>query len=135
MAGHDGFPQGISRHLPMLNGGAYGNNTFNVEANTGPLILNGGADGTNTFNFGSLAPLAGGVLSGWSTDHPIGGANMGLFIPTKSPGTNIVNVDDTGDPISRSGTLTATKLTGFGMGAGITYCRCGYAEYPARVRQ
>ena len=36
-------------------------------------------------------------------------------------GLDTLNVDDTGDATPNSGVLTATTLTGLGMGVGITY--------------
>src|SRR5262249_3927458 len=38
-----------------------------------------------------------------------------------SGGADVANVDDSGDPTGRTGTLTASTLTGLGMGAAITY--------------
>jgi hypothetical protein len=110
VAGNDTFfIDGTTTGTTWINGAAHSNDTFNVQATAGALYLAGGVVGGNVFNLGSLAPLIGGTLAG------IVGP---VFV---SGGTNTVNVDDTGDAAGNSGTLTATTLTGFGMGAGITY--------------
>jgi len=92
-----------------INCATHGNDTFNVQATIGPLYLSGSVVGGNVFNLGSLAPLTGGTLA--SLAGPV-------FI---AGGSNTVNLDDSGDALGGTGTLTATMLTGFGMGAGITY--------------
>jgi hypothetical protein len=89
-----------------------GDNTFNVQGTNGSTTttLNTGT-GTNTVNIGSLAPAANGILNNV----------QGVLIVVGS-GTDTLNVDDTGSAGSKTGTLTATTLTGLGMGAsGITY--------------
>jgi hypothetical protein len=89
-----------------------GNDTFNVKStnSTTATTLNTGA-GTNTVNVGSLAPSTNGILNN------IQGA---LIVDGSSNDT--LNVDDTGSTVSKTGTLSATTLTGLAMGAnGITY--------------
>ena len=87
-----------------------GNDTFNVQAAAGPLSISTGP-GNGTFNVGSLMPTQGGTLSGI----------VGALTLNPGTGTNTLNVDDSGDTTSRSATLSATALTGMGLGAGINY--------------
>ena len=88
-----------------------GADTFNVQSNTGALNLNGGL-GNDTFNFGSLASATGGTVNNL----------VGLVTVNGGGNTDTVNVDDTGDTASNTGTLTASSLTGLGLGNGINYC-------------
>jgi hypothetical protein len=98
-----------------------GDDTFNVEATTGTLYLYGDG-GNNTFNLGSLAPLTGGVVSGIAGALYItGGSNQLRLMTLASPGTNTINVDDTGDTANSIGLLTSSTLTGLGMGVGVTF--------------
>ena len=90
--------------------GNTGADIFNVQATTGALILNGGK-GDDTFNFGSAAPYSGGTVSNIAGQVTIDGGD----------GADVVNVDNTGDTTDNSGTLTATDLTGLGLGTGINY--------------
>jgi hypothetical protein len=89
-----------------------GNDVVNVQASGGATTLNLGA-GTDTVNVGSQEPNAGGTLAGI----------QGALIVVGGSGSDTANVDDTGDTtVNQTGTLTATALTGLGMGAkGITY--------------
>ncbi len=110
VAGNDTFfINSTTTGTTTINGATHSNDNFYVQATTGALYLNGGVVGNNVFNLGSLAPLTGGTLA--NIVGPV-------FI---TGGSNTVNVDDTGDVLGVTGTLTATTLTGFGMGAGITY--------------
>lgn len=84
-------------------------NTINVMSTSGTTTVNMGPG--STINIGSLAPATGGVLS----------TIQGALIVTGT-GNDTMNVDNTGDTAAESGTLTATRLTGFGMGeSGIEY--------------
>ena len=67
---------------------------------------------TDTINIGSLEPAAGGVL-----------VNIQPIMVVSNPGSvTTMNIDDSGDTMSESGTLTSAALTGLGMGGnGITY--------------
>ena len=84
-----------------------GNDTFNVQSTNAITVttLNTGS-GTNTINVGSLTP----TLSGGIVDNI-----QGALIIVGS-GSDTLNMDDTGSTIDKSGTLTATTLTGLGMG-------------------
>ncbi len=93
--------------VTTLNGQA-GDDTFNILSTNGTTTINTGT-GTSVINVGSLAPNTGGVL------NTIQGALI-----VSGDGRDTLNVDDTGDALSQSATLTATTLTGMGM-AGITY--------------
>ncbi len=89
-----------------------GNDTFNVRSTNAITVttLNTGA-GTNTINVGSLSPAVGGILD----------TIKGALIIVGS-GNDTLNVDDTGSATNKSGTLTATTLTGLAMGlGGMTY--------------
>ena len=123
VSGNDAFlVAGTSSFITRINGGAFGDDTFNVQATTGALYLTGGAIGDNVFNFGSLAPVSGGVLANIAGPVFIaGGTNLQHLMPVHSTGTNIVNVDDSGDAAGVTGDLTESTLTGLGMGAGITF--------------
>lgn len=67
--------------------------------------------GLDTVNIGSLEPRSGGIT----------GAILGALTITGG-GSDILNVDDTGDAFARTGTLTPTTLTGLNMGAnGVVY--------------
>ena len=90
-----------------------GNDTFNVQSTNSTTVnnLNTGS-GTNTVNVGSLAP----TLTGGIVDNIQGTLNL------TGSGSDTLNVDDTGSTGAKTGTLTATTLTGLMMGAGgITY--------------
>ncbi len=84
-----------------------GNDIVDVRKTSGPTTINAGA-GIDTVNVGALDAGPGGVLSG------IGGT---LTVATVI-GDVTLNADDTGNAAAASGTLTASALTGFGMGAG-----------------
>ena len=89
-----------------------GNDTFNVQSTVSAAVttLNTGA-GNNVINVGSTEPAAGGLLGGIQGSLIIVGSGM-----------DTMNVDDTGDSANEVGALSATTLTGEGMGtAGITY--------------
>lgn len=92
-----------------VNSGS-GSDTVNVKAVLGPTTVNAEA-GPDTINVGSLAPAAGGTVNPIAAALTVnGGANA-----------DTLNLDDTEDASPNSGVLTATQLTGLGMGAGITY--------------
>jgi hypothetical protein len=128
ISGSDTFQvNSTSTFITDVNGGAYGNDTFNVESNTGILYLNGGSTGNNVFNFGSVAPFAGGVLTGlFGSIYITGGSSLSRLITMASSGINIVNIDDTGDTQAVCGILTNSTLVGLGMGWGITYTSIQY---------
>ncbi|MDE3068412.1 MAG: hypothetical protein KGJ60_12810, partial [Verrucomicrobiota bacterium] len=123
VAGDDTFQiAGTSSFTTRVNGGIYGNDTFNVQAATGALYLTGGAVGNSVFNLGSLAPVAGGTLA--NLVGPVfiaGGTNMLRLITLAGTGVNTVNLDDSGDAVGNTGNLTSSSLTGLGMGAGVTF--------------
>ncbi|HEY1860908.1 MAG TPA: hypothetical protein VGG61_11165, partial [Gemmataceae bacterium] len=83
---------------------------YDVLGTGGPTTINTGA-GTNTVNIGSKAPALGGVLSGVLADVTV----------KSGSGPVTLNVDDSGDATGRTGTLTATKISGLGMGGVINY--------------
>ena len=77
----------------------------NVPAATVMTITTGG--GVNTVNIGSIPPPEpnSGILG-----------NVKGPLTVKGNGNDTLNVDDTGAAIARTGTLTATALTGLNMG-------------------
>jgi hypothetical protein len=92
-----------------LNGND-GNDSYAVRAIHAPVTIGAGT-GTNTIDVGSLAPSAGGTLDGIQGALTVVGSGQDAMI-----------VDDAGRLAPTTGTLTATTLTGLGMGLpGITY--------------
>jgi hypothetical protein len=94
----------------VLNSGS-GADTVNVQAVSGTTIVNTEA-GQDTINVGSLAPAVGGAVNQIAAALSVNGGDG-------DPDT--LNVDDTGDAAPNDGVLTATTLTGLGMGVGISY--------------
>lgn len=92
-----------------LNSGT-GSDTVNVQGTEGPTAVNTG-NGSNVVHVGSLMPTTGGIVD-----------NLRGALTVLGSGGDTMNVDDTGSTGTKSGTLTATTLTGLGMGpGGITY--------------
>ena len=89
-----------------------GSDTVNVQATSGPTTVNtGGGSNLNVVNVGSKEPTTGGIVD------EIQGA-----LTVLGNGADTMNVDDTGSTTAKTGTLTATTLTGLSMGpGGITY--------------
>jgi hypothetical protein len=81
-----------------------GGDVVNVQATAGPLTVDTG-DGPDTVNVGSLAPAVGGSL-----------ATVRGALTVVGRGNDTLNLDNTADPDARAGVLTATGLTGFGLG-------------------
>ena len=96
----------------LLIGSAVGGNTFNVQstlAGSSTEIQTFGAN--NTFNVSSKEPMPGGIVD-----------NIQGALTVAGNGADTMNVDDTGSTTAKTGTLTATTLTGMNMGpSGITY--------------
>ena len=94
-----------------LNSGT-GADTVNVMAITGPATVNtGGGSNRNVVNVGSEEPMTGGIV-----DNILGALTVA------GNGADTMNVDDTGSTTAKTGTLSATTLTGMNMGpSGITY--------------
>jgi hypothetical protein len=89
-----------------------GGDVVNVRATSGPLtVATRGGPRTNVITVGSKAPAFGGVV-----DLIQGGLTV------IGAGADTLIVDDTGSTRRKKGYLTATTLTGLGMGApGITF--------------
>jgi Ca2+-binding RTX toxin-like protein len=103
-----------STHAGVTNVNANGGgDTVNVRTIAGVTTVNGG-DGSDTVNVGSLAPGAGGTVNGIGALLTINGNDP-------ASGSDVLNVDDTGDSSANTGTLTSTTITGLGMGGSITY--------------
>ena len=99
----------------LVVNGLAGADTFNVRTTgaASAVTLNGGAD-ADTFNIGSLAPGAGGVLTGISGVLTVNGDSTGT-------NSDVLNVDVTGAATGQTGTITTTTISGFGMLGSIAY--------------
>ncbi|MFI5455223.1 MAG: beta strand repeat-containing protein [Isosphaerales bacterium] len=96
-----------------------GNDVFSIQSTNAPTkteVVNTGA-AQDQFNVGSKSPpTGGGHTQGGIVDNIKGPLTIQGF------GNDTTNVDDTGSTTAKTGTLTATSLTGLNMGsAGITY--------------
>ena len=109
-SGNDTFTIASTALIPVMINGDSGADLFNVQATTGTTDLNGGS-GNDTFNLGSLAP---GTLGNVN-------AIAGLLNLHGNGGSDVINVDDSGDAIGNTGTLTATTLTGLGLGIAVNF--------------
>ncbi|MBS0265809.1 MAG: VCBS repeat-containing protein, partial [Planctomycetes bacterium] len=98
-----------------------GSDIVNVRTISGATTVNAGTE-SDTINVGSNAAGTSGN-PGNNTGGNVNSIAALLTIngdaPTASGDT--LNVDDTGDTIANTGTLTATTLTGLGMAGSITY--------------
>ncbi len=96
----------------LLIGPGVGGSTFNVQstlAGSTTEIQTLGAD--NTFNVGSKEPMTRGIVD-----------NIEGALTVAGNGADTMNVDDTGSTTAKTGTLSATTLTGMNMGpSGITF--------------
>lgn len=100
----------ISNSTNTTVNGGIGNDTFYVQTTSAPLTINTGG-GFNVVDIGSTAPYLGSVLDGIQGQVTVTG-----------DGKDTLNIDDTGSTTNETGTLTATTLTGLGLGAnGIVY--------------
>src|SRR5260221_8966476 len=93
----------------MCNSSA-GVDTTNVQTIAGATTVNTGTE-ADTINVGSLAPATGGNVN----------AINALLTINGNDGADTLNVDDAGDSLANTGTLTSTTLTGLGMASGIVY--------------
>ena len=98
-----------------VNGGS-APETFYVQSTSGPTNVNTGA-GTNTVNVGSNDALG--------TSEPVATSILDLIqgaLTVTGNGTDTLNLDDQGSAGHKTGTLTASTVTGLAMGSsGITY--------------
>ncbi len=92
--------------VPTTLNGQGGSNTFSVLAIHAPLTINGGT-GPNAVNVGSITPFNNGLVD-----------NIQSTLTVIGSGSDTLDVDDTGSNAARTGTLTASALTGLNMGAG-----------------
>ena len=84
-----------------------GNDHVTIQATSGPTTVNLGA-GSNFVSIGSASPS---MINGIQGALTLIGA-----------GSDFLTVDDSGSTAAKTGTLTATTITGFGMGgSGIAY--------------
>ena len=96
----------------LIKASQLGGNTFSVRSTLAESTTEIQTSGSNnTFNVGSEEPMTGGIV-----DNIQGGLNVA------GAGADTMNVDDTGSTTAKTGTLTATSLTGLNMGPlGIIY--------------
>jgi Ca2+-binding RTX toxin-like protein len=87
-----------------------GNDTVNVLSTAGESTINAGS-GEDTVNIGSLAPSPGGIVNGIKARLTVNGDSD----------ADILNVDNSGDLYTASGTLTGATITGLSMGGSIAY--------------
>jgi hypothetical protein len=82
----------------------HGTDTIDVQATNAPLMIN--ANGSrDAINVGSLAPNSGGTLTALADPITI----------MNTAATSSLVVDDSGDSVGRTGTISATSLAGFGL--------------------
>ena len=95
----------------FLNSGT-GADTVNVHATSGTTTVNtGGGSNHNIVNVASLEPMTGGIVD-----------NVQGALTVVGNSADTMNVDDTGSTMSKTGSLTASALTGLNMGpSGIAY--------------
>jgi Ca2+-binding RTX toxin-like protein len=103
-----------------------GDDIINVRTIDGATNISGG-EGSESFNVGSNAAGVAGD-AGNNDGGTVNGINALLTIDGNEPtsGSDVLNVDDTGDDLPNTGYLTATRLTGLDMSEGIVY---GTAEH------
>ena len=106
-----GLGQGIQysgiEHLNIsLGTGPNGLNVQSTAANTLTVVNTGASSSPNVIDVGSLAPGSNGNVNNINGKLTIVGLSS----------NDTVNVDDTGDSVANTGLLTATRLTGLGMG-------------------
>jgi Ca2+-binding RTX toxin-like protein len=109
-SGDDNFTIASTHNGATTVRGNAGDDTINVRTLFGATTVDAGS-GNDTINVGSQAPATGGG---------VGGIAAALLL-IGGDGSDTINVDDSGDPVARTGTLTATTLTGLGMAGTITY--------------
>ena len=99
--------------------GSGGNDWFDVDGFDGGLVTIRGGDGDDTFDIGSDASTGSRTVSIGGTLDDIDGA---LVIHGDAPGvSDWLYVDDTGNATGRTGILTSSTITGFGLLSTITY--------------
>src|SRR5262249_11294588 len=88
-----------------------GNDSFAIAGtHTGTTLVRGNG-GDDTFVVGSLTSHGGGRVDGITRPLTIDAGS----------GNDVLTVDDTGSTTAKTGTLTATALTGLAMGGTLTY--------------
>jgi len=127
-ANEDQFTVNGNSFALTLNGND-DSDTMTVNATGAALTMNGG-DGDDTFNVRSISAVAT-VNAGSGSDTINVGSDTSnvneiaalLTVNGNEPssGSDIINVDDTGDTSGNTGNLTSTQLYGLGMASGITY--------------
>jgi Ca2+-binding RTX toxin-like protein len=90
-----------------------GDDTANVRAISGDTTVDGG-EHDDTINVGSFAPAGGGMLEGIAALLTIEGNEP-------ASGSDVLNIDDSGDTGANSGALTGTRITGLGMAGSVIY--------------
>ena len=88
-----------------------GGDTVNVQSTSTATTNVRTGLGNDTINVDSNAPAANGNVN----------AIVGRLVIDGQGGSDTLKVEDTGDATANGGVLTATTVTGLGMGTGITY--------------
>src|SRR5262249_35985640 len=98
-----------------------GNDIVNVRTISGVTTVSGGDD-SDTFNIGSHAAGSAGDANNNSGGNLNGIAAL-LTINGDAPpkGSDVLNLDNSGDTLPNVGTLTSTTIAGLGMAGSITY--------------
>lgn len=126
-----GSPILYSRIGGLIVNGGVGNNTFLIESNSAPTTING-SNGNDVFYVQStnaaLVLNTNGITNtvdiGSQTPYPNSSVLYLLqgAVTVNGDGNDMLNLDDSADSLTGSGTLTADTFTGFGMATGgITY--------------
>jgi len=127
-ANDDQFTVNSNSFALTLNGND-DSDTMTVNATGAALTMNGG-DGGDTFNIRSIGAVAtvnagpgSDTINVGSDTSNVNGIAALLTVNGNEPssGSDIINVDDTGDTSGNTGNLTSTQLYGLGMASGITY--------------
>jgi Ca2+-binding RTX toxin-like protein/Ca2+-binding EF-hand superfamily protein len=98
-----------------------GDDIVNLRTISGQTTVNGSI-GSDTFNVGSNAAGASGDANN-NTGGNVNSISAALTLNGNDPtsGSDVLNVDDSGDMADNTGTLTSTQITGLGMSGSITY--------------
>jgi hypothetical protein len=112
---------GTSTPTTLYPNAASNEATVNVQWTAAPLTINGNAF-PEAINIGSLAPSLGGTLA----------AVAGPITVTNTSADSTLSLDDTADTANRTGTISPTSITGFGLGAPVDYTGSELASLTVR---
>ena len=96
----------LSDSAPTTLIGGFSNDIFNIQADSAnnPVTVDTGS-GASVVNIGSNAPANHSKLS-----------TIVAGVTVNGDGSDTVNIDNSGDPLARGGTLSGNELTGLGAG-------------------